>query len=290
MLSAEELGRIDRQTWNGHTHTEFCPHGSGERVEDYLEAAIAAGFKTYSITEHFPMPPKFAEEARGSRHAIYTAAMAERELDAYLEKMTLIKTRYASRIRVLVGFEIDYFERYRDWTALMLAKYGQRIDDAILSVHFLPTAAGLRAVDDSELDFRDGVLAEYGSPVEVANAYLSAMINAIRWEPPNKPLRYGHITLYRKWLQQFPTDTVWSDDTTNQLVNQLLDLVTKRGDMLDCNMSGLPRTTQQEPSPTFAIIDAALKRGIPMVYGSDTHSVADVAQGYQTYVDKQLFR
>ena len=290
MLSAEELGRIDRQTWNGHTHTEFCPHGSGEQVEDYLEAAITAGFKTYSITEHFPMPPKFAEEARGSRHAIYTAAMAERELDAYLEKMALIKTRYADRIRVLVGFEIDYFERYRDWTALMLAKYGQRIDDAILSVHFLPTAAGLRAVDDSELDFRDGVLAEYGSPVEVANVYLSAMINAIRWETPNKPHRYGHITLYRKWLQQFSTDTVWSDDTTSQLVNQLLDLVAKRGDMLDCNMSGLLRTTQQEPSPTFAIIDAALKRGIPMVYGSDTHSVADVAQGYQTYVDKQLFR
>lgn len=290
MLSAEELGRIDRQTWNGHTHTEFCPHGSDEQVEDYLEAAITAGFKTYSITEHFPMPPKFAEEARGSRHAIYTAAMAERELDAYLEKMALIKTRYADRIRVLVGFEIDYFERYRDWTALMLAKYGQRIDDAILSVHFLPTAAGLRAVDDSELDFRDGVLAEYGSPVEVANVYLSAMINAIRWETPNKPHRYGHITLYRKWLQQFSTDTVWSDDTTSQLVNQLLDLVAKRGDMLDCNMSGLLRTTQQEPSPTFAIIDAALKRGIPMVYGSDTHSVADVAQGYQTYVDKQLFR
>ncbi|KRL54471.1 histidinol-phosphatase [Furfurilactobacillus rossiae DSM 15814] len=259
-------------------------------MEDYLEAAIAAGFKTYSITEHFPMPPKFAEETRGSRHAIYTAAMAERELDAYLEKMTLIKTRYAGRIRVLVGFEIDYFERYRDWTALMLAKYGQRIDDAILSVHFLPAAAGLRAVDDSELDFRDGVLAEYGRPVEVANAYLSAMINAIRWETPNKPHRYGHITLYRKWLQQFPTDTVWSDDTTSQLVNQLLDLVAKRGDMLDCNMSGLLRSTQQEPSPTFAIIDAALKRGIPMVYGSDTHSVADVAQGYQTYVDKQLFQ
>ncbi|MCF6165760.1 Histidinol-phosphatase [Furfurilactobacillus rossiae] len=290
MLTKTELSKIDRQTWSGHAHTEFCSHGSGEPVEDYIDAAIAAGFKTYSITEHFPMPPKFFEEVSGSRHAIYTAAMNERELDAYLEKMALIKMRYADRIRVLVGFEIDYFPRYQDWTAAMLERYGQRIDDAILSVHFLPTATGLRTVDDSEFDFRDGVLAEYGSPVEVANAYLSTVIEAVRWDAPNKPGRYGHITLYRKWLQQFSEETVWKNDTTTQLVNQLLDGIAKRGEMLDCNMSGLPRVTQQEPSPTFAIIDEALKREIPMVYGSDTHSVADVAQGYQTYVEKQLYR
>ncbi|WP_238334008.1 histidinol-phosphatase HisJ [Companilactobacillus halodurans] len=139
----------DLKTWNGHTHTEFCPHGSREDTELFIQQAIQSGFKTYTITEHFPMPKEFYENVAGSKHAIETAAMQFSELPAYFEKMNYLKAKYADKIKILIGFEVDYFEEFRDWTESMLAKYADEIDDAILSVHFLPTDHGLRAVDDS---------------------------------------------------------------------------------------------------------------------------------------------
>ena len=39
---------------DGHTHTEFCPHGSRESTELFIRRAIELGFETYSLTEHPP--------------------------------------------------------------------------------------------------------------------------------------------------------------------------------------------------------------------------------------------
>ncbi|MCP9312475.1 histidinol-phosphatase HisJ [Liquorilactobacillus satsumensis] len=289
MLGRDDLSKIDRRTWNGHTHTEYCSHGSGEDSELFIEKAIAAGFKTYSFTEHFPMPPAFYKDAQGSRHAIYTAAMRSHELPAYLEKMRYLKTKYEEQIKILVGFEVDYFERYREWTASKLLEFGAEIDDAILSVHFLPTKTGLRAIDDSYTDFCAGVLAEYQTPVGVANAYLTTVLNAIRWETINKPVRYGHITLYRKWRNEFSPTVLWQDQTTANLQSKILEIIAQKGDLLDCNMSGLARQSQTEPSPSLELIKAAQKKHIPLVYGADAHAVAAVAQAFDYYIQKKMY-
>lgn len=290
MLSVTQLATIDRKTWNGHTHTAFCPHGSGEDTRAFIEAAIEAGFKTYSITEHFSMPPDFYRSFHGSRHAIYTAAMSSRELDAYLKKMTELKAAFKDRIRILIGFEIDYISKYRDWTDEMLAKYGPQIDDAILSVHFLPTSSGLRAVDDSFLDFQSGVLKEYGSPSEVAAAYLETVNRAVKWQSSFKPARYGHLMLYRKWRNLFPATTQWQTSQTTALMNEVLRTIAHRHELLDCNMAGLFRNSETETSPNFTWLAVAQKLGIPLVYGPDAHSVAAVTQGYNTYLENHYFQ
>ena len=287
MLSRADLNAIDRRTWSGHNHTEFCPHGSGEDVEQFIRAAIQNGFKTYSITEHFPMPPEFYRQPTGSRHAIYTASMTAAELPAYFAKMKRLKEKYQAQIRLLVGFEIDYATEFTSWTDQQLALYGSQIDDAILSVHFLPTPSGLRAIDDTALDFRTGVLAAYDTPLEVANAYLEQVLAAVSWNSPLKPCRYGHIMLYRKWRNTFSPQTIWEDATTRELLNTILDKVAAQRDLLDCNMAGLFRETETESTPTTPWLEAAKQRHIPLVFGADAHRVAAVAQGYNTYLEQQ---
>lgn len=288
-MNLERLLQIDRRTWNGHTHTEFCPHVSGENVELFIQKAIEAGFKTYTVTEHFPMAPEFYANVTGAEHAITTACMKPEDLPAYFAELAALKAKYADQITILTGFEFDYLKLGREYTAAALAQYADQIDDAILSVHFLPTKDGLRAVDDSTEDFIDGVLAEYGSPLGVANAYLETIKEAIEWQVENKPGRIGHITLYRKWRNEFPNETTWCDAQTSALVTEILQLVKAQGVMLDCNMSGIPRATQTEPSPTFDIIREALVLGIPMVYGADAHAVAAVDQGYNVYLDQEMY-
>lgn len=284
MISSKLLN-YDSKTWNGHTHTEFCPHGSGEDTELFIKRAIKSGFKTYTITEHFPMVPDFYRVAKGAEHAITTAAMPIEELPAYFEKMNYLKKKYSGFIKILVGFEIDYIEQFSDWTSQMLVEYQEQIDDAILSVHFLPTKTGLRAVDENYKDFCDGVLREYQTPIQVANAYLETILKAVKWQTDNKPKRYGHITLYRKWIRDFPVETIWEDEKTKELTDRILTRIQKNHEMLDCNMSGLKRSTQQEPSPTWEIIHQAQAKGIKLVYGSDAHAVSSIDQGYTEFLN-----
>lgn len=285
MLSNRELAQIDRKTWSGHNHTEFCPHGSGEACEQFIQQAIAAGFKTYSITEHFPVPEALTAKPLGSRHAQVTAAMAPADLPVYLDQMTQLKAKYRDQIRILVGFEVDFLAPYAEWTARQLAIYADQIDDAILSVHFLPTSEGFRAVDDSVLDFRTGVLRAYGSPLAVANAYLQQVLAAVTWQAANKPHRYGHIMLYRKWRNAFPPQTIWGDDTTRRLLMEIITTIRAQQDLLDCNMAGLFRPLETESTPTAPWLQAAQAQGIPLVFGADAHQVSAVAQGYNTYLE-----
>lgn len=288
MLSHRELQDICCKNWNGHTHTEFCPHGSGEDTEDFIRNAIKAGFKTYSITEHFPMPPQFYNMVSGSQHAIDTAAMEYAELPNYFQKMHYLKKKYADQINILVGFEFDYIDGCQEWTKSKLVEFGDEIDDAILSVHFLPTDGGLRAVDDNFDDFCDGVLKYYQTPLGVANKYLKTVLEAVKWSCEDKPARYGHITLYRKWRKEFNSSTVWHDKETDRLVDKILKHVKKRNEMLDCNMSGLAKFSQCESSPYVSIIEKAADKGVKLVYGSDAHESNNIDQGFNEYLVQKL--
>lgn len=55
---------------DGHTHTELCPHGSGEATEKMIQRAIQLGFQRYCITEHAPLPPAFRDQYEGRRPVI----------------------------------------------------------------------------------------------------------------------------------------------------------------------------------------------------------------------------
>ncbi|WP_286141699.1 hypothetical protein [Bacillus sp. AFS001701] len=37
---------------DGHTHTHFCPHGTGEHVEKMIEKAIKCGFDDTLLSTH----------------------------------------------------------------------------------------------------------------------------------------------------------------------------------------------------------------------------------------------
>uniref|UniRef100_UPI00345F1315 histidinol-phosphatase HisJ n=1 Tax=Lentilactobacillus sp. TaxID=2767931 RepID=UPI00345F1315 len=100
----------------GHSHTEFCPHGSGDDVELMIQKAIKLGFQEYSITEHAPLPKQFAQLYAGQKTGLTEAAMAAGDLDAYFEKANRMKAKYADQIKIRIGFEVDYLPDFTDWT------------------------------------------------------------------------------------------------------------------------------------------------------------------------------
>src|SRR6187200_1277350 len=127
MPAAPTLRRRD-----GHTHTQFCLHGSREATEQFIERAIALGFESYSLTEHPPLPRNFIDPTPD-----HSCGMRQEDLEPYLLHAQELKKRYADRIEIRVGLEVDYIPGYESDVSDMLNTYGTQLDDALLSVHFL---------------------------------------------------------------------------------------------------------------------------------------------------------
>lgn len=263
---------------DGHTHTEYCPHGSGEPVELLIQKAIQQGFKQYSITEHMPLPEGLVQF--GSPDVVWqTAAMAMQDIDHYFQAMQRLQKKYAADIQLEIGFEVDYLPGYEDWTRDFLNEYGPLLSDGVLSVHFVAGAGGLRGVDYDAKEWREGVVTPLGSYQAAQKRYFETVRASLLADlGPFKPTRLGHITLCEKFQQEF-TDTT-RDAATNQLLETLLDEIQAAGYELDLNTAGFDKSAYRQSYPSTDILLLAQARKIPLVYGSDSHGLADIGRHY----------
>jgi histidinol-phosphatase (PHP family) len=268
-VSGEPVARRD-----GHTHTQFCPHGSREPTEHFVARANELGFETYTVTEHPPLPKNFLDPTPDK-----SCSMQWAELDPYLEHVREIQGRFADRIEVLAGLEVDYIPGFESEIRYLLNQVGPELQDSVLSVHFLLGKGGWRCVDMSPDDFQDGLLATYGTVEAVHEAYWAAVKQAVEADLGRyKPKRFGHLSLVHKFQLKYPLK---NPRHCQRQVLEILDLIARKQMELDLNAAGLFKPDCQEIYPAPWIIEEALRRHIPFVYGSDTHSVKGVGQGFE---------
>ena len=110
---------------NYHSHTRRCGHAWGTD-DEFILAAINAGFTTLGISEHSPWP--FAD---GYQQIDTRQRITVEELDTYLADMQALKEKYRDRIEIRVGLECEYFPRYFDW----LKSVKPKLDYLLLGVH-----------------------------------------------------------------------------------------------------------------------------------------------------------
>lgn len=272
---------------DGHTHTEFCPHGSGEEAELLIQKAIRLGFTEYSITEHNPLPKSFIDHSSGSREAVLTGGMNENNVENYLKKMNFLKHKYKSDIKINVGFEIDYLQGFENWTIDFLNEYGKQIDDSILSLHFQLGNGGLRAIDFSPEDFNNGLVKYFGSFQKAQENYFSTYLEMVNSDLGlYKPKRMGHLTLCQKFQSAFLKEKTDISEKSFLLIEQILDSGKEKGYELDYNTAGLFKEYCKETYPTSQIMDIVKTKEIPFVYGSDSHGMKDVGRGYDVFVQQ----
>lgn len=265
----------------GHSHTEFCPHGSGDDVELMIQKAIKLGFEEYSITEHAPLPEGFSKVYQGQLTGLTEASMAANDLEAYFAKVNQMREKYAAQIKIHIGFEVDYLPDFTDWTRQFLNQYGPRTTDNILSVHFMKGKNGKYwCVDDTPEDFREGLLSQMPQSQELFAAYFQQVLASVEADLGQyAPNRIGHMTLIKKFQDLFNLSRNYSANNV-QIINVILNAVKKQSRELDLNAAGLYKQYCNEQYPSYSIIKMAKQLKIPMVYGSDAHSIADIGRGY----------
>lgn len=98
-----------------HIHTRWCRHGTGE-IEDYVEKAIAFGLEEMAITEHVP----HRDNLDGRR-------IQWEEFPAFDEALNRAIYKYGDRIRIIKGFECEYYPKVLSDYEMFRDKYGYEL-------------------------------------------------------------------------------------------------------------------------------------------------------------------
>lgn len=254
---------------DGHIHTPYCPHGTSDKISDYIEKAIHLGFNEISFTEHAPLPKGFVDPTPDK-----DSAMSWDSLESYLNELLRVKKEYVSKIKVNVGFEVDFIEGFESETKQFLNEVGPKLDDAILSVHFLKLGTVYDCVDYSPDGF-EKMMKRYGSIDNIYRKYFETVERSINADlGVFKPKRIGHMTLVKKFQRKFPATKSFEKE-----ILQLLKLIKEKGYELDYNGAGTAKPLCRETYPPQWVIEEAKKLEIPLVYGSDAHQVKELNQG-----------
>lgn len=255
---------------DGHIHSPFCPHGSTDSFEQYIEKAIKEQFHTISFTEHAPLPIDFEDPTPAK-----DSGMDLNNLSLYIQQLNKLKIKYQSKINIKIGLEVDYIIDFDTQTKNFLNEFGPLLDDSILSVHFLKHNNSYTCIDYSKEVYMQ-FAKEIGSIQAMYNLYYDTVLQSIHADlGPFKPKRIGHPTLIHKFQLAHPE--LIEDTATIQHV--LLEMK-KCGYQLDFNSAGLSKQYCQESYPHTRFLPYIKQIELPFIFGSDAHTASDLHQHY----------
>lgn len=223
--------------FNLHTHTWRCHHAVGEDRE-YVEAAIRAGMKTLGFADHcpqfFPVDDYYSHFRMRPEQAV-----------EYAESIRALKKEYAADIRILLGFETEYYPETFD--ALIDFVRPLELDYMIMGQHFV----------GNEYDEGSYYVASHGKKEDYLEQYVSQV---------KEGLKTGAFTYLAH------PDTVWycgDPDFYKQQMSELCLFAREQDIPLEYNMLGYINE-RCYPNPVFWDIVAAT--GNKAVIGYDAHT------------------
>lgn len=106
---------------NYHSHSLYCDGRAG--MEDFIRFALSEGFTSYGFSSHAPLPFPTAWTMEWDR------------MDDYVAEFRRMKEKYAGRIELYLGLEIDYLNEESNPS---IARFRELpLDYRIGSVHML---------------------------------------------------------------------------------------------------------------------------------------------------------
>ena len=250
----------------GHSGA-FCEHASAT-LRETLEAAVAAQFRTYGVTEHAPRYEErhlyASERAKG-----YTTDRLERDFEEYAAESRRLQREFSDRLRVLRGFETEVVPSatYADRVRSLRERHG--FDYIVGSVHHVNAIS----IDESAAVCRDAV-ESCGGFEPFAEAYYGAVERMIE---DLRPEVVGHMDLLKRHA---PKGIDLATPRIRRAASRALEAARARRCILDLNTAawrkGLP-----EPYPAPWLVESARALGVPFCFGDDSHGPDQVGFGIE---------
>ena len=265
----EIIMRSKKIVRDGHIHSHYCPHGTSDAFELYVDTALKLGLKEITFTEHMPLPGDFmdAEFLKSCSPTVY-------KIDEYIKELDHVKIKYKNEIKINTGFEVDYVEGYEAKTKKLLDRYGKKLEDSILSVHFIKVENVYYCVDSLK-EFGE-LFKAIGSLEKIYDSYYETLLKSIKADLGNyKPKRIGHPTLVRIFNLKYPLKY-----TNNRLLEEIVREIKIRNYEIDFNTAGIRKPYCKEVYPTGIFAELVKQYDVKIVYGSDAHNALDVGKDF----------
>ena len=225
---------------NYHTHSKYCGHAYGE-AEEYVISAIERGLDTIGFACHVPYP-------FNNGHISGFRIQAE-DHEKYVSEVLACREKYAGKIKVLLGYEAEYYPLHFEDMLEGIRKYP--VDYIILGQH----------ESDNEYDGVSNHIA--AKTVERVRAYADTLITA---------METGLFTYIAH-----PDLLCYEGDDEEYLreMKRVCEKSIETDTPLELNLLGL---CDGRDYPKECFFELVGKMGCPVVIGCDAHSPDRVAK------------
>ena len=240
-----------------HTHTYRCGHAIGKE-EEYILAAIQAGFKVVGFTDHVFLPNVEQPGMRGSYY----------ELDDYIYTLQSLKKKYADKIEIHIGFECEYSDDLEDYYHYLKEVKG--IEYLIIGQHLF--------YENGELTW----LGRYGTPEEMLEHYVNTIIKGMK---TGLFTYLAHPDLCLRFFKKF-TPFVEAN------LRKLCEAAEYYEMPMEINMGGM-RNCRRDPNdvmlkyPNEDFFKIASEYNIKFIIGLDTHDPADFSTNLEDFASAE---
>lgn len=236
---------------NYHSHCSFCD--GRMPMEDFVRAAAKAGFSSYGISSHAPLP--------------YSTSwtMEKKDLPAYLTEIKRLKKLFAPQLEVYAGLEIDYLDEMHNPASPLFTELP--LDYRIGSVHILYDQDGHPVeIDCSKETFQARLIEQFDNDLEeVVRAYYRTQL---------RMLELGHIDILGHCDKldsraDFCHPGILQETWYRKIMGNFLDTVADSGIMVEINTKKYKEDGHFFPDES--LFHELKRRNIPVVVNSDAH-------------------
>lgn len=258
--------------FNHHTHSNFSDGALAP--EEYVTEAIRLKYITLGFSSHAPVT--FTNKY----------ALKEERRQEYQQTIRNLQQKYADRIGIYLGLEIDYIPGVtRDFDFL---RKDMGLDFAIGAIHFVKNENG-----DQEKWFIDGAGSEtYDKGLKElfdndirkgVQAYYHTVISMVTTQKPDIIAHLDKIKMHNGG-RFFREDEPWYV----ALVDEALDVIAGSGCIVEINSRGVYKKRCPDPFPSLTILKKLKQLKVPITLSSDAHTPEELNPGMDIVIASAL--
>ena len=226
---------------NFHTHS--CFSDGKNTPEEMVCSAIERGFTALGFSDH------------SETKCDLSYCMKLADYPAYFKTINDLKEKYAGRIDVLLGLELDYYSE--------IIREG--LDYTIGSVHYICANGECHPIDHSREQQEHCIrMLCGGDPVEMAKRYYDILVEHIE---RCRPSIIGHFDVITKFgiFDNAP-------DRYYDIAREALDAAMKVCPVVEMNTGAISRKKRDLPYPADFLLRRVKENGGEIILSADTHA------------------
>lgn len=240
---------------NYHSHSHYCD--GVLTPEEQVKGALEQGVKAFGFSSHCPVPFDNAW------------SMKQVRLEEYLAETKNLKEKYAGRIELYQGLEIDYVP-----SLCTVGDFADRLDYTIGSVHYvdLDWEGKPWEIDGSTEGFLKGLVEVHGGAIRpVLERYYAIIQEMIQNDCPDIVGHLDKIKMHNLHESLFSEKENWYLEA----VEATLESIAQAGCVVEINTRGLYKRNL-DTYPSDWVMRRMFEKKIPVMINSDSHAPEEI--------------